>query len=93
MWVAQCNTHIMTLNPHYLRQKTISYLHDNLNMHTLDVGDKMQYSHYDLKSILSMGNQNANPYVKHGTFLMEFDDYVKSSKEIDLDELGTNQQN
>jgi hypothetical protein len=40
-----------------------------------------------------MGNQNANPYVKHGTFLMEFDDYVKSSKEIDLDELGTNQQN
>jgi hypothetical protein len=34
-----------------------------------------------------------NPYVKHGTFLVEFDDYVKSSKEINLHELGTKQNN
>jgi hypothetical protein len=43
MWVAKCNTCIMTLNPQ-------CYLWE-VNMQ--------------------------NPYVKHGTLLMEFDDHVK----------------
>jgi hypothetical protein len=42
------------------------------------LGDKMQYWHYDPKSTLSMGGQNVNPYIKHGTFLVEFDDRIKT---------------
>ncbi len=29
----KCNTNIMTLNPHYLWERKMQYLHDNLNMH------------------------------------------------------------
>jgi hypothetical protein len=36
----------------------MQYLHDNLNMHIL-CGGKMQYLHYDLKSTLCMGDENA----------------------------------
>ncbi len=43
MWVAKCNTNIMTLNPQYL---------------------------WEAKML--------NLYIKHGTFLMEFDDHVKT---------------
>jgi hypothetical protein len=32
-----------------------------------------------------------NPYIKHGTFLVEFDDHIKPSKEIDFLQLRTKQ--
>jgi hypothetical protein len=38
----------------------------------------MQYPHYDLKSTLSLGAEMLNPYIKHGTFLVEFDDCIKT---------------
>ncbi len=41
-------------------------------------GGKMQYPHYDLKSTLSLGAEMLNPYIKHGTFLVEFDDCIKT---------------
>jgi hypothetical protein len=31
-----------------------------------------------------------NPYIKHGTFLVEFDDRIKPFREIDFLKLGTN---
>ncbi len=59
MWAlgAKCNTCIVTLNPYYLCERKMKYLNDNLNMH-IYVGGKMQYSHYDPKSTLSIGDQN-----------------------------------
>jgi hypothetical protein len=30
-----------------------------------------------------------NPYIKHGTFLVKFDDCIKPYKEIDFFKLGT----
>ncbi len=35
------------LNPHYMWEPSMQYLHDNLKMHTI-CGGKMQYPHYDL---------------------------------------------
>jgi hypothetical protein len=35
MWVEICNTYIMTLNSHYLSERKMQYLHDNLNMHII----------------------------------------------------------
>jgi hypothetical protein len=31
-----------------------------------------------LKSTLFMGGKMLNPYIKHGTFLVEFDDHIKT---------------
>jgi hypothetical protein len=41
------------------------------------VGDKMQYWNYDLKFTLWEAKM-LNPYIKHGTLLMEFDDHLKT---------------
>ncbi len=54
----------------------MQHLHDNLKMHII-YGGKMQYPHYDLKSTLSLGAKMLNPYIKHGTFLVEFDECIK----------------
>jgi hypothetical protein len=35
MSVIKYNIDIMTLNPHYMWEKEIQYLHDNLNMHII----------------------------------------------------------
>ncbi len=37
----------------------------------------MQHPDYDPKSKLSMGGQNVKSIYQSGTFLVEFDDYVK----------------
>ncbi len=43
----------------------------------------MQYWHIDLKSTL-WESKMLNPYLKHGTLLVEFDDHIKTLKEIDF---------
>jgi hypothetical protein len=42
------------------------------------MGEKCNTPHYDLKSTLSLGAKILNPYIKHGTFLVEFDDCIKT---------------
>ncbi len=51
-------------------------LHNNLKMHTI-CGGKVQYPHYDLNPHYLWEVKMLNPYIKHGTFLMEFDDRIK----------------
>jgi hypothetical protein len=41
----------------------------------------MQYWHHDPKSTLFMGGQNAKSIYKHKTFLVEFDDRIKTIQE------------
>jgi len=38
----------------------------------------MQYWHYDLNPHYLWEAKMLNPYIKHGTFLMEFDDCIKT---------------
>ncbi len=49
----------------------------------------MQYWHYDLNPHYLCEAKMLNPYIKHGTFLVEFDGHIKTSKEIDFLKLGT----
>ncbi len=58
----------------------MQYLHDNLNMYIIYMGGKMQYN-----GIMSPLNPQylrevkmLNPYIKHGTLLVKFDDHVKT---------------
>jgi len=41
-------------------------------------GGKMQYPHYDLNPHYLWEAKMLNPYIKHGTFLVEFDDRIKT---------------
>jgi len=59
----------------YGRGKCNAYM--TISKCTLYVGGKMQYWQYDLKSTLFIRAKMLNPYIKHGTFLMEFDDHIK----------------
>jgi hypothetical protein len=38
----------------------------------------MQYPHYDPNSHYLWEAKMLNPYIKHGTFSMEFDDHIKT---------------
>jgi hypothetical protein len=67
----------MTLNPHYVWEMKMQYLHDNLNMHIL-CGAKCNICIMTLNPHYLWEAKMQNPYVKHGTFIMEFDDHVKS---------------
>ncbi len=67
-------------NPRYIWEREMRYLHDNLNMYIIYMGGKMQYI-----GIMSPLNPHylweakmLNPYLEHGTFLVEFDDHVKT---------------
>jgi len=42
------------------------------------VGGKMQYWHYELNPHYLCEVKMLNPYIKHGAFLMEFDDRIKT---------------
>ncbi len=64
-------------NPHYIWGKKMQYLHDNLWMHIVS-GSKMQYSHYDPYPHYLREAKMLNPYIKHETFLVKFDDRVKT---------------
>jgi hypothetical protein len=64
-------------NPHYVWEMKLQYLHDNLNMHIL-CGAKCNMCIMNLNSHYLWEAKMQNPYVKHGTFLMEFYDHVKS---------------
>jgi hypothetical protein len=55
----------------------MQYLHDNLKMHTI-CGGKVQYPHYDHNPHYLWEAKMLNPYIKHGTFLVEFDDRIKT---------------
>jgi hypothetical protein len=55
----------------------MQHLHDNLNMHTVCEG-KVQYPHYDHNPHYISKVKMLNPYIKHGTFLVEFDDCIKT---------------
>jgi hypothetical protein len=67
----------MTLNPHYLWEMKIQYLYDNSNMHVLYFGGKSNIGIMTLNPHYLWEAKMQNPYIKHGTFLMEFDDHVK----------------
>ncbi len=72
----------------------MQYLHDNLKMHTICEGKVQypHYDHnphyiWVAKcniSIMTLNPHNLwevkmlNPYIKHGTFLVEFDDRIKT---------------
>jgi hypothetical protein len=51
----------------------MQYLHDNLNMHNV-CGGKVQDPHYDPNPHYLWEAKMLNPYIKRGTFLVEFDD-------------------
>jgi hypothetical protein len=46
-------------------------------MHILS-GNKVQHTHYDPNPGYLREAKTLNPYIKHGTFLVEFDDLVKT---------------
>ncbi len=72
----------------------MQYLHDNLKMHIIYGGemqyphyDLNPYYMWVAKCNISIMTLNPhylseakmlNPYIKHGTFLVEFDDYIKT---------------
>jgi len=64
----------------------MQYLHDNLKMHTI-YGLKMHTIYGWQKCNIGIMTLNPNylweakmlnPYIKHGTFLVEFDDHTKT---------------
>jgi hypothetical protein len=57
-------------------------------MHTI-YGEKMQYRHYDHNPHYLWEAKMLNPYIKHGTFLVELMTILKPSKEIDFLKLKT----
>ncbi len=64
-------------NPHYIWEREMQYLHNNLNMHIYrwqkcNIGIMTLNPHYLWEAKM------LNPYIKHGTFLVEFDDRIKT---------------
>ncbi len=68
----------------------MQYMHDNLWMHIVCEGE-VQYPHYDLNPHYLWEAKMLKPFIKHKTFLVEFDDHIKPSKDIDFLKLGTKQ--
>jgi hypothetical protein len=60
-------------NTHYIWKREMQYMHENLRMQTI-CGGKVQYPHYDPNPHYLWKAKMLNPYIKHGTFLVEFDD-------------------
>jgi hypothetical protein len=71
---AKCNTHIMTLI-HTIYGREMQYLHGNLKMHTIC---GWQNAILALRPYYLWEAKILNPYIKHGTFLVEFDDHIKT---------------
>jgi hypothetical protein len=55
------------LNTHYIWEREMQYLHENLKMQTI-CGGKMQYPHYDPNPHCLWEAEMLNPYIKHETF-------------------------
>jgi hypothetical protein len=65
-------------NPHYIWEREMQYLHKQFkHAHYIwvaksNIGIMTLNPHYLLEAKMQ------NPYIKHGTFLVEFDDYIKT---------------
>jgi hypothetical protein len=59
-------------------EKEMQHLHDNLNMHIISRWQNVILAFMTLNSHYLWEAKMLNPYIKHGTFLVEFDDNVKT---------------